>query len=93
MNTPIERKYITASLVSVTISLTVTMIHHVYRFGPSFILPFLILTLLPALLMYVFMKTQSASTPEQKSTWNRVSRWVYIIVVIAVVLAFGVEDG
>ena len=75
-------QYIRLSLVSITLTAALTSIHHIYRLGLELLVPALIVTILPYLLMRWFMQTG-----------NKGALWAYGLLTALIVIWFGIIDG
>lgn len=70
------------SLVSLTVTSMFTAIHHLYRFGADFVIPALIIVLLPIALLYWFSRTQ-----------NYLALWAYGLLAASIIVGLGFIDG
>lgn len=82
MQNPTENNYAKLSLISITLTAFITAVHHVYRLGPMFIIPAVVIVLLPFLVMRWFQRTRS-----------RGALWVYGLLTAFIFVWFGVVDG
>jgi hypothetical protein len=70
------------SLIWITTTVVITSIHHIYRLGLEVLIPALIMTILPYMLMRRFQQTKS-----------KVVLWVYGLFNALIFLWFGFIDG
>ena len=82
MKNPIENKYATLSLVSITLTGVIATIHHVYKLGFSLLIPGAVIILLPYLLMLWF-----------KRSGNKAALWAYGLLNAFVIVGLGFVDG
>ena len=82
MNNPNARQIAKWSLVSVTLTATITSIHHIYRLGFDMLIPAIIITIVPYLLMQAF-----------KRWGNRLVLLTYSLFTTFIFLMFGIVDG
>jgi hypothetical protein len=78
----IETKYAHLSLISITLTATITSIHHIYRLGLGLLVPTIIVTLLPYVLMRWFTHTG-----------NKGALWAYGLLTSLIFVWFGIIDG
>jgi hypothetical protein len=78
----IGNKYARLSLISITLTATITSIHHIYRLGLGLLVPAIIVTLLPYILIRWFMHTG-----------NKGALWAYGLLTSLIVVWFGIIDG
>jgi hypothetical protein len=69
-------------LISLTTAAAVAAVHHVYRLGPEVLVPALIITMLPYLLLRHY-----------RFSGNRLALWSYAGLTSLIFLWFGVVDG
>ena len=82
MNTLVEKKYSNVSLVSITLTAVITSIHHIYRLGLGLLVPAVIGTLLPYVLMWWYKRTE-----------NKGVLWAYASLTALIFIWFGIIDG
>lgn len=82
MNTLVEKKYATLSLVSITLTAVITSIHHIYRLGLGLLVPAVIVILLPYVLMWWYKRTEKTSI-----------LWAYGSLTALIFTWFGIIDG
>src|SRR5215208_3113259 len=78
----IGNKYARLSLITITLTSIITSIHHIYRLGLGLLVPTIIVTLLPYVLMRWFTHTG-----------NKGALWGYGLLTSLLFLWFGIIDG
>lgn len=78
---PRDRRF-RLSLASLTVTAAVVSVHHIYRLGVGVVIPAVVLTVLPYLLMRWYRRADS-----------RVALWSYSVLTALIFLWFGFVDG
>jgi hypothetical protein len=82
MNRQVESKFANASLIAITLTATITAVHHVYRLGFPVLIPFIVVIALPYLAMRWVRQTN-----------KKAARWAYGVINVLILLWFGFIDG
>ncbi len=70
MKIEFENKYARLALISITVTMLITSIHHVYRLGLGLLIPALILTILPYALMRWYSSSKNENILKSFSLFN-----------------------
>jgi len=82
VNSSIASSYAKLSVISITVTAIITSVHHVYREGPGFIVPAVLIVLLPYILMRWF-----------GGSGGNIALGVYGLLNALIIVGLGIVDG